>query len=200
MSSRDCWRLCGLGLAMAVWGGCWSGEPSRVYPPAFDPNAPQKALEMYDLKKDGAISGAELDKVPSLKSAFKGSSVTADAIAARIRQWKASNLGRITFGVRVLHNGQPLPDAAVLFKPEAFLGSGLPVCSGTTDRMGYARISAPTAPGDAPGTPPGFYRVEITKPGENIPAKYNTDTSLGEEISGDNEAIVGDGIHFDLKY
>ena len=47
-------------------------------------------------------------------------------------------------------------------------------------------ISQPSRGGDDPGTGmcPGFYRVEITK-GNEIPAKYNTATILGEEVAGD---------------
>ena len=37
-------------------------------------------------------------------------------------------------------------------------------------------------PDDVQGVPPGFYRVEITKAGEQIPAKYNTATTLGGEV------------------
>jgi len=33
------------------------------------------------------------------------------------------------------------------------------------------------------GVAPGFYRVEITKTGENIPAKYNTETSFDQEVA-----------------
>jgi hypothetical protein len=49
-----------------------------------------------------------------------------------------------------------------------------------------------------PGVAPGFYRVEITKSGETIPAKYNTDTILGQEAAIDAKGIR-EGIKFDLK-
>jgi hypothetical protein len=83
--------------------------------------------------------------------------------------------------------------------------------------------------GGPPGVPPGFYRVEITKParpyrpakpgraaengrraeppepaqpatqGLDIPAKYNTQTILGEEVAVDVER-VRNGISFDLIF
>ena len=83
--------------------------------------------------------------------------------------------------------------------------------------------------GGPPGVPPGFYRVEITKtaraatpakparPGVNgkpgvpfepaqparhglkIPAKYNTETILGQEVAIDAEGIRN-GIKFDLIF
>ena len=45
---------------------------------------------------------------------------------------------------------------------------------------------------------PGYYRVEITK-GSEIPAKYNTATILGEEISGD-AVRRPDNLEFKLEY
>jgi hypothetical protein len=39
------------------------------------------------------------------------------------------------------------------------------------------------------GVRPGFYRVEITKPGEKIPAKYNTEAILGQEVVIDAKGI-----------
>ena len=48
------------------------------------------------------------------------------------------------------------------------------------------------------GLSPGFYRVEITKDGEKIPAKYNTETTLGAEVAGGSEAR--NGLKFELQY
>jgi hypothetical protein len=50
-----------------------------------------------------------------------------------------------------------------------------------------------------PGVAPGLYRVEITKDGEDIPAKYNTDTVFGQEVAMDAKGIQ-EGIRFELKY
>ena len=71
---------------------------------------------------------------------------------------------------------------------------------GTTDKKGIAAInrSIQGDPRITSGLPPGFYRVEITKPGEKIPAKYNTSTMLGREIAMD--AGIEDEIRFDLSY
>ena len=41
------------------------------------------------------------------------------------------------------------------------------------------------------GVPPGFYLVRITKAGVNIPAKYNTQTTLGAEVSNDPSSYGG---------
>lgn len=83
--------------------------------------------------------------------------------------------------------------------PEKFLGDSYPVGTGKTGMNGTATISMPLSEKDnRPGMPPGFYRVEVTKAGENIPAKYNTATTLGQEIALDNKSMRS-GITFDLK-
>ena len=64
--------------------------------------------------------------------------------------------------------------------------------TGKTDQNGMAMLSIPTSgPGDPPGVAPGFYRVEITKDGEKIPAKYNTETIFGQEVALDAEGNSG---------
>ena len=45
---------------------------------------------------------------------------------------------------------------------------------------------------------PGFYRVEITK-GNEIPAKYNTETILGQEVAAD-VAGISSRLVFELEY
>ena len=71
--------------------------------------------------------------------------------------------------------------------------------SGTTSQAGAAEISSPyTADPSVKGMPPGFYRVEITKDGTAIPAKYNTETILGAEVAGSRQGQ--NGLAFDLEY
>jgi len=194
-----------VGVAMLLLAGC-SGRPARVYPDAIAGDAPQKAMELYDTDHDGFIDGAELDKVPGLKAALKqvdtngDGKISADEIAARIKVWKDSKIGRTTLSVPVTHNGAPLAGAKVRLVPESFLGSALHTAEGTTDKGGVARVSAqPRDAGDVPGLSPGFYRVEITKEGDNIPAKYNTATTLGLEVGAMDQATRG-ALRFDLQY
>jgi len=182
--------------------------PRRIYPPVIDAKAAgAKAIEMFDANKDGKLSGKELDKCPGLKAALaqvdpdgKGE-ITADMIADRIEAWEKSKLARMSLGCRVLHKGKPLDGAVVKFVPEKFLGENMKVATGKTDQNGMAQISIETSgdPRDPPGVPPGFYRVEITKDGEKIPAMYNTDTIFGQEVAIDADGIQ-EGIEFDLDY
>ena len=224
--------------------------PARVYPPSINASkAGALAIEMFDTNNDGKISGKELDKCPGLKAATMrpamggpatvdpdGTGVTADMITARIKAWQASKLGRMSLRCMVTYNGQPLEAADVKFVPEPFIDQatsprppGFPTATGRTDANGVAMLSIPTTDNGPPGVPPGFYRVEITKPArapqagpagpprENgqpddpgepaepgnaalkIPAKYNTETILGQEVAIDAEGVRS-GIKFDLVF
>ena len=194
--------------------GCWGGTRDRVNPPSIDASAAGKdAVKMYDTNNDGKISGAELDKCPAIKAAIvqidpsgKGE-VTADMITARIRKWQDSKLGRMSLGCTVTRNGAPLAGATVTFVPEKFLGPAMQPATGNTGPNGMAMLSSvpantsPTAPRQPPGVAPGLYRVVVTKPGLDIPAKYSTEagTVLGQEVAMD-AAGIQQGLKFDLKF
>jgi hypothetical protein len=197
---------CVFALGLVWLSGCSRG-PSRIYPPSIDASAAGvKAMEMYDTNKDGKLSGAELDKCPALKAAMAqidtdgDGTITAAKITARIRAWQESKVGRTQLTCTVLRNGRPLAGADVKFVPEKFLGDSIKPAEGKTDQNGIATISIPTTDrSDPPGVALGFYRVEITKAGENVPAQYNTNTTLGHEVSHDARAAM-EGIKFSLKY
>jgi hypothetical protein len=207
--------MTGFGLALAglaISMGC-SGKAPRVYPPSISASAAgAAAIEMFDANKDGKLTGEELDKCPGLKAALArvdpgGKGVTAEMIAARIRSWQEMKIGRLPVGCTVFRNGKPLEGAEVKFVPEKFLGlddNPKWIATGKTDKIGAVSISVPTSGDrfDPPGVPPGFYRIEITKPGLDIPAKYNTQTVLGEEIAFDAPVMreEGKGITLDLKF
>ncbi len=202
-------KLIGAGLVAAVVvvvNSSCSNHPPAIHAPSIDAEAAgERAIEMYDTNKDGKLSDEELDKCPGLKAAAGKvggtQGVTAEGITARIEEWQRTKIGRVPAGCRVLHNGVPLKDAEVRLVPEEFLGEGMKVAvaTGKTDEGGSAMVSVPTsgARTDPEGLPPGFYRVEITKAGLDIPAKYNTETVLGTEIS--QETIL-QPIQFDLKF
>ena len=146
---------------------------------------------------------------PGLKAAIAkvdpggSGEITADMIAERIRAWQRSRLGRMSLACSVLHNGKALARAEVRFVPEKFLGmvGDQWIATGKTDQNGMAMLSIPIsgAREDPPEVAPGMYRVEITKEGEAIPAKYNTATVFGQEVAND-AAGIQEGIRFDLDY
>jgi hypothetical protein len=194
-----------IAVSFLTQSGCMRG-PSRIVAPGIDADgAGQDAIKTYDTNKDSKISGAELDKVPSLIQALpnfkstKEKGVTAADITARIKAWQATRVGRIgSVSCLVTRAGKPVQGVEVKFVPEKFLGDNMPVCTGTTGADGYAPISAPVSgPDDAPGIPPGFYRVELTKSDGSIPAKYNTQTIFGDEVCPDVRRMTG--YNYDMK-
>ncbi len=192
-------------LLLGALAGCGNHLPPRVLPDSVDPDAPNKALQLYDTNHDGAISGAELDNAPGLKAALpfmdenKTGKITAEDIAKRIAFWKETENGRVYFLCTVHHKNEPLVGATVRFVPEKFLGEGLQAGTGTTNKYGAVPVikSHSEAAAAINGLSPGMYRVEITKAGEAIPAKYNTATTLGVLVDRDSIKITPD---FNLDY
>lgn len=189
-----------LAISALLSFGC-SQQPARISPPEIDPHAAGAlAIEMFDSDHNGILD-AELDQCPGLKAAASiidpsQQGITAAAISARIQQWQATQLGRIQIVCMVLRNGRPLEGAEVKFVPEPFLGENIESAIGITDQDGTAMPSIVDA--QPPGIAPGLYRVEITKQGLNIPARYNSDTTLGQEIAQDATGMLG--MRFNLQF
>jgi hypothetical protein len=195
-------------LAAAL--GCSSG-PSRVQPPSIDADdAASQAMELYDKDSDGAINAAELEAAPGLKAAMatidtnKDGSAQEEEIAARIESWAATGIGVVAITCTVTMDGKPLTDAKVVFEPEPYLGDALQVAEGVTSPLGSTTVSIPKANRPTPDTPPGaqlgIYRVRITKEGGSpIPAKYNTETTLGQQVAPDDPSVMGQKMRFNLE-
>jgi hypothetical protein len=195
-----------LAAALVGLSGCGAGSPPRVYADRPDSHAAERAIELYDVNKDGYLDAKELEKVPGLKAAMqqvdadRDGKISSAEINARIRSWADSKLGRMGVSCIVTRHGQPLRGATIKFVPETFLGGDLKPAEGTTDSNGIARLVT-TAPGlSVRGVCPGFYRVEITKSGESIPAQYNSETQLGQEIAMGAARLDNGVAKFDLKY
>ena len=74
----------------------------------------------------------------------------------------------------------------------------MPVAIGNTNAQGLAMPSIARRTGDMPtGVPPGLYRVKITKIGLDIPAEYNTKTTVDVEVAIDNP-ILQTGMDIDI--
>jgi hypothetical protein len=190
-------------ISLIISGGCSKSFPS--YAPTVAPaEAGKAALEQYDANKDGKIAGPELDKVPALKSdlanldANQDQAVSAEEIAERVRFWQTKDKLARQVRCYVTHNGEPLADAEVKLVPEKFLGE-MRIAEGKAQGNGMTIPGDGTTPDSSPVMGPGFYRVEITKPGENIPAKYNQETTLGIDNTAYSEVLIH-GAHFDLQY
>ena len=107
----------------------------------------------------------------------------------------------MTLNCRVTLNNAPLVGAQVKLTPEPFLVPAVKPCSGVTESDGVAYMSI--APEDLPedmrmleAVQIGLYKAEITHPRKNLPARYNTASTIGHEIVYSDQ--IG-GIGFDLK-
>jgi hypothetical protein len=179
--------LCAICLA-----GCSTG-PSRIVPPNIDPEtASAAALELYDTDHDQAINKVEAVGCPGVKFQFKAYDqsgdglITVDEFAERIRALRKHRVGLTRLQCEVQLNGRPLQDAVVLMEPESYLGSEIKAATGATNSRGIAlmSISQEELPSSQQGLRAvhyGTYKVRITHPTLELPAKYNLATELGYE-------------------
>jgi hypothetical protein len=204
----SCLLLAALLLAAV---GCERRE-GRPAQPRYDAVAAGRAaIAQYDTDGDGKIAGAELDRSPALKAAADQidssgrREITGEMIATRIEAWERSKIAGMRIRCVITRKGKRIEGADVTFVPEKFLGDKGMIAKGKTDGNGVATMSHPKldALGRKPAVVVGFYRVEVTKRGEQIPARYNTDTILGQEVAKDAEGLSGNAnqtIEFDLDY
>ncbi len=186
---------------------CFAGcakAPSRVIPEAPASNSSAAAISAHDVDKDGLLNEQELQKAPGLKAALKQADANGDGklsaaeIDQRIAAWAKSRVGRMSVACTVTRRGAPLADAEVRFVPESFLGAALQAATGKTNAQGFVMPSAPQTEDKPPGLAPGYYRVEVTTAGNDVPAAYNTETTLGAEIAPDADALRAGPLRFDL--
>jgi hypothetical protein len=168
-------------------------------------------MKDYDKDGDGFIAGSELEASPGIKAAMatidtnKDGKVTADEIAARIEAWQATKIGIISVACLFTMDGQPLSGATVTFEPEPFLGDNFKAAVGETSAGGAVSPSIPKDQRPTLQTPPGLqvalYRIRVSKQSggkETIPAKYNAETILGQQISPDDPAVASQKVRFAL--
>jgi hypothetical protein len=171
--------------------GCRGGHGS-VAVPSFSPAAiAAAAVAEFDANKDGALDAKELERSPALLEAFnrgldsnKDGRVTANEIEERLRIYQDEGMMSVCM-VQVILDGNPLSGAEVTLTPEKFMGPIFKPATATTGAEGFAPLKVE---GPQEGfLPYGFYRVEVSKKGnggkEIIPAKYNTQTTLGKEFA-----------------
>lgn len=200
---------CCLTIALCCNVGC-SGHSGRLSPPNIDAAAAAaKLIAQYDTSKNSAIDGAELDRVPAVKSALSkydpngDRQVSADEIAARIELWQIVPVASMPISCTVRRGSRPLPNAKVVLEPEAPFAGQLLRAEGTTDSGGFAQLAI-HPDGEqrqsVNGVQCGLYKVRITASlggGRELPAKYNTNTQLGMEVAPDAE-FMHTGLRFDL--
>lgn len=185
--------------------GCSRG-PTPVKPPYIDPAAASReAMELYDADHDGKLSDKELEACPGilmhrdLYDTDHDGKISREEVEDRIKKLRASHIGLTRLGVQVRLDGRPLAGATVKLVPEKYLGSDIKGAVGITGPAGSASLSIPdedlpAAQHGLTGVHYGTYKVEITHPTIKIPAKYNTQTTLGYETERGNPFA-----DFDLK-
>lgn len=193
-----------LALLMLCLSGC-GGGPGRIATPSVDADdVAQSVLELYDRDSDAQLNDAELQDCPSLQNALPVYDTNGDGrlsqaeLVEGIDSWAQRGIGATAVPFTVRFDGRPLAGAEVKLIPAEFLADVLLPASGVADETGSGSLKMPAenrpanVPDHLPVMQPGLYRVEITHPSREIPAKYNTATTLGLEagIAGQNPSGV----------
>jgi hypothetical protein len=210
--SRRMLSLLVICVLVVTLSSCNSG-PARIEQPHINASAAgDQAMEMYDTNGDGFVAGDELAKAPGLNAARAtidtdgDGRISADEVADRVLAWQEERAGLTNLRCVVRMNGRPLEGAEVVFEPEAFLGGEIETARGSVGARGSASISIPKAERPTPDTPPGLrlglYKIRVSKivgGRETVPARYNSETTLGQEVSLSTQASVRNGVELDLK-
>ena len=196
-----------IAIALCGFTGCNQG-PGRAGMPDFDPSeSADKALELYDADGSGALSQAELENCPGIGTALDrfdsdgNGEVSGEEIEARIEEWIEKKSSSLAISISLRMNGKPLGNAKIEMVPASYMGDlGLTI-QGHTGPRGSSRLVINKDKSneefhDLPGIPPGLYTIRVTHPDKDIPAKYNTDSTLGAEISYE---MGREGVSLNLK-
>jgi hypothetical protein len=179
-----------LAAGLLVMTGCTS-DATRLYEaavPKYDPDAVARAaLAEFDKNGNGTLEPGEVQACPALAGAFAAIDangdrrLSADELRKRVEAYAASPTGSVEVGCLVRLDGQPLGGATITFVPEPCMGSVLKPAAGTTDADGTCatyQLDGKTHRGIAPG----LYKIQVTKDGAAIPARFNSQTTLGREV------------------
>jgi hypothetical protein len=173
-------------VAVAWMLGCSRG-PARIAAPEWDPSEQASAaLESLDADSDGKLQEAELAEAPGLAAGAKhidedgDGAVSVDELRTRFEMFESAGIALRTPSFVVKYRGRPLAEADVRFIPEPFLKDVVEPAHGKSDADGSV---LPTGPIEGVvGMRPGYYRVEVSSPRVELPAKFNSSTTLGVEV------------------
>lgn len=185
------WLQIGAALTVLV-GGC-SGGQERIRPPRIDPSsAASQAMELYDTNHDGKLNQEELTRCPGVLisieryDANKDKAIDQEEFSAHLANLLKNSTGATQLACNVSYQGKPLSGAKVVLEPEPYLGDEIQSAEGVTTNAGIADVGMP--PDKAPAALKsmkliqyGTFKVRITHSTINLPAKYNTETTLGYE-------------------
>ena len=187
-------------LPLPLLVGC-DGGPVPVSQPDFDPaRTAAQAMELYDVNRDGMLSEKELAACPgilmnrSLYDTDGNGAVSRQEIEERLRDLRQSGVGLTQLSIDVRLNGKPLRGAEVQLIPEPYLGPNVKPAFGKAGQRGLAVMNIPDS--ELPETEHGLtgihygtYKLAITHPEVQLPAKYNSQTTLGYETQRGNPSF-----------
>ena len=180
-------------FVLVAVAGCSPKSATVIDAPLPQYNADEiakAALSEFDRNQNGSIEGQELNACPALKGALADIDQNGDKqlsgseIQKRVEAYSSGSTGTVNVSCEFRLDNQPLNDAIISFTPEKCMGGTLKSGTAKTDADGRCveySVDGKTYRGLAPG----LYRIQITKDGVTIPAKYNTQTILGKEIFHD---------------
>lgn len=196
------WLVAGCGLFFI---GC-TDRPPGIAPPKLNPAAATKrALTAFDANGDGTLSREELKGTPGLLAAVDhfdqdgNGQLSANELTENLQKWREQGTALVGITCVVRRGGQPVQGATVQFVPEPFLGETIRSATGITGPDGT--VSPSVADEELPeeyrgrlrGVHCAVYRVVVTHPDIQIPAEYNSQTTLGRLVTRrDHETLVID--------
>ncbi|MEO1990742.1 MAG: hypothetical protein ABGW78_02330 [Pirellulales bacterium] len=199
-------KLILLSLASLLVIGC---SKSSLDSPFFSPRrAAEDVLATYDSDSNGVLDANEMSTStiiqPVLQRADRDNNgeVTHAELTNRFATYVADELNMTTFPCRLMLDGRPLAQATVSLMPEAFMGQGYEIATGTTSQSGHTVLSTPSiASSGFSGIYFGVYRLDVSKKNtrgeELVPAHYNSASQIGQEIAPDLTNLER-GIVFEL--
>lgn len=187
---------------LSILNGCADG-PEKIPEPDMNPTAVAAAiLGEYDKDASGELSNSELKPCKGLAQLAQNTllpldvdgsgEVSADELAEKFKAFV--EVKRQLFLCKVTFRNRPLEGGTVTLIPEPFMGDTVPSASGEVDQDGNCNLATDDG---LPGVVAGLYKVEIDHPDAKIPAKYNTDTTLGIAVDSTNPYTAPP--HFKLR-
>jgi hypothetical protein len=174
--------------ATLLTAGCSGGADGIGASPR---DAAKQALTDYDANTDGALDAKELEACPALAGALKrvdkdgDGRLSADEVADRLTFFSEQG-AQTDVAVDVHMDGRPLVGATVTLVPEKFMGPSVKPASTVTSEIGTGYFK--TEGTDYVQVAFGYYSVQVSRivqGRETVPARYNAQTVLGQEISPD---------------
>lgn len=169
---------------------------SSVGLPKLDPaGTTERVFKEFDKNNDQKLSKDELQSCPGLLTSIdrfdqdRDHAISNAEFKSKLSEIEQQGASLVSFSCIVQRGGIPIQGATVKLVPEAFMADLVKPASGVTDQEG---ITVPSVPeedlpkevrGKVRGVPCGIFRVEVTHPSVAIPAKFNTQTTIGRLVS-----------------